>query len=219
VAGGRLHGAFGAAAKPHVCRQYPLVAVDLDVEERVGVDPGCYTFLESREAGARLPMDDLAVTPASPDEGQRSRERALLEQVCPADASPRDALTRLMGDPDAAWARWQAQVRARRATIEPLLAREDTGGPARAGARALLDATDAHDARLPSLTPALARHAVASARALVFLRLVRTLPSEAVLVTSLLGFVAAGACAEPAAAVAAWSRVLRAPAFVRALVG
>ena len=51
-----LHARVGAAAKPAVCRQFPLVAVETEAGRRVGIDPGCYTAWSTR-AAAPLPAD------------------------------------------------------------------------------------------------------------------------------------------------------------------
>ena len=65
--GCRIHAAQGPAAKPAICRQYPLVETDTGGGHRVGVDPGCYSAWQTRGAAplAYLRFDETTGTIAS----------------------------------------------------------------------------------------------------------------------------------------------------------
>lgn len=49
-----IHRRFGIEAKPLVCRQYPLVARQVGLEVRLGVDPGCLHAWRSWEDGPEV---------------------------------------------------------------------------------------------------------------------------------------------------------------------
>lgn len=82
----RIHAELGAAAKPAVCRQYPLRSIVAEDGQRVAVDPGCGSNWAVWQAGPELSATDLLPAPPRPASSQERRvERSLLELLAPGD--------------------------------------------------------------------------------------------------------------------------------------
>lgn len=232
----RIHAAFGADAKPRICRQYPVVAVRTEAGGRVGLDPGCYQAWRTWRDGPAVELADLvggaAVLP--PDEARA--EAAVVSILADPDATVATAIARLAGAfPPADGtlpAGFAARLRARLVAMPwaALLGEPTAGASLRAALApvATLAASLATNPALPLPWPALdpdtEAFALDATRRAVTLRVLRgTVPGAppAALLT-LAGVVACGwADPRPEAfgpALAAWTRALRAPPFRRALV-
>ena len=62
----RIHEAFGAEAKPLICRLFPLVRVMTETGVRVGISPRCYTWHQSFDQGpaqSAVEMTGVATLP------------------------------------------------------------------------------------------------------------------------------------------------------------
>jgi len=232
ASGCRIHGAYGGAAKPAICRQYPLVLLDTGDERRVGIDPGCYTAWATRAApppslegvlGHHVPLDAAA-----------ARQEAAVGAILGAPGrTVASALAALLGAPPASdgalpdgyAARWIHRLQA--APLAALVARPETGAAVRAGLAPLLATVPTLDPASPPPWPALAPEAdawaVEVAARMVALRLCSTFPFVPGVALLTLGGAVALAWADPrpepfARGLAAWSRALRAPVFWQALV-
>jgi Fe-S-cluster containining protein len=230
-----IHAALGAEAKPAVCRQYPLVWMKDEAEARIGVDPGCYTASLTAGDGRLLTAEEAELAVRAPlppplvgmEAGVLRVTRgatvgvALLALLPPGAGTDAERL-------DALLARWHARLRASEARA--LLDAPEAGASLRDALAPVLDAV-AHEAaapRFPLLPPELDRAAMDAARAVVFLRLARLLPPHATMLATLLGAATSATALTTsdgevdarrfAAALAGWSRALRAPPFVRAIL-
>lgn len=221
----RLHGTYGAASKPRICRQYPVVVVDTGRERRIGIDPGCYTAWQTVTAGEPVDAEGLAVAPIALPPGEEAVESAILTRL--RGASVRAAVSLLVpgdadedGFPVGLRERWLARLRA--AELGALIARPETGPSARAALTPLVDALPTWDTPPVAAFDDAEAWAVDVARRAVFLRLQPNVPVPAVALLTLLGAVAL-AWVDPRLAhvgpgLAGWTRALRAPIFVRALI-
>jgi hypothetical protein len=211
-----LHAKFGAASKPFVCRQYPVVAVDTGTERRVGIDPGCYTAYRTAKTGDDVAGEGLGVVTVKLDATAESQEFGLLG-LLRAAPSVRTALGNFAAP--GLEARWLARLR--QAEVGALIARPETG-PAGRAALAPLAAALAGELPTNALTAESDAWIRECARRMVFLRLQPALPPVAVAALVLLGGTTIGqvdpSIDRVAPALAAWCRALRAPLFVRALV-
>lgn len=231
----RIHAAFGAAAKPRICRQYPVVAVRTEAGGRVGLDPGCYEAWRTWRDGPAVELGGLVGGAAllPPDE---ARAEAAVVAILGVGTTVAAAIARLAGaapPADGALpAGFAARLRARLVAMPwPALLGEPTGG---ASLRAALAPVAALAGSLvedpsrplpwPTLDTEAEDFAIEATRRAVSLRVLRgTVPGAppAALLT-LCGVVACG-WADPrieafGPALAAWTRALRAPPFRRALV-
>jgi len=215
-----IHARFGAEAKPAVCRQYPLVVLATEGERRVGLDPGCYTAWRTRDA-APLQAESAVTSRALLDPAAARQEAALLALLAAPGLTIAAAITALGAAPGFE-ERWFAAVRS--APLRALLARPDTGASVRAALAeplARLDAADAPPAL--DLAPEQEAWALDVARRMVGLRLCSSFPFvPGVALLTLGGALVAGwSDARPApfaAALAGWTRAMRAPPWWGALV-
>jgi hypothetical protein len=231
----RIHGRFGMEFKPKVCQQFPLVAVRVGPDVRVGLDPACYASLATWTAGPEIGVQGIIATqvPTTPrdDAFEDAFEDAFLDATEADDADLHTMLAFLLGTPPAepapravvsAWVE-----RMQDADLRSLLELPDTSAALRVALAPVLDAATAWDRGAPPawprLDPTLERHAVQAIRQIVWLRLGRTLPMLPATVTLLvLGAVAIG-WADPrperfGVAFAGWIRAVRARAWWSALV-
>lgn len=218
-----IHGAFGAAAKPTICRQYPLVAVRTEQGARLGLDPGCYAAWR----GGGEPVDTAGAVGSAVTlpEGEARAEAAVVQLL---GGRLGDALGALVGERpgDTVPPRFAARLRERLAGLPwgPLLGAASAGDSLRA-ALAPVAAFATDPTRAPGwITPDQEAWAMDAVRRLVSLRLLHgTLPGAPVAALLGLSGVAACAWADPTPdvfgpALAGWSRALRAPGFRAALV-
>lgn len=214
-----LHARFGPAAKPAVCRQYPLVVLDAEDGPRVGLDPGCYTAASTRTA-APLATDGALPNRVPLDEPARRAEAGALARLSTAATVP-DALAAL-GVAPGFERRWLTTVQA--APLAPLLARVDVGRAVRSALAEPLARAAAWTEPPPlALGPEEHAWAVDVARRMVALRLCATFPfPPGVAVLALGGALFAGwvdpSPAAFGARLAAWTRAMRAPPWWSALV-
>lgn len=222
----RIHATYGSASKPRICRQYPIVIVDTGRERRIGIDPGCYTAWQTRLTGEPVTADGLAIASIAIAPGEEAVETAILARL--RGGSLRAAVGLLVpgesdedGFPAGLRQRWLARLR--EADLGGLIARPETGPSARAALTRLVDALPGWEAP-PSAAfdPDADAWAVDVARRAVFLRLQPHMPVPAVALLALMGATAL-AWVDPrlehvGPGLAAWTRALRAPIFVRALV-
>jgi len=224
-AGCRIHARFGAAAKPTICRQYPLVAVVTERGTRIGLDPGCYAGW--REGGDPVSTEG-AVGPRLelPPPGVAA-EQAVLGLL---EGALGQALGALVEEPleDGLPPRFLARWRQRLAELDwpVLLGSPDAGASLRAALTPLASfvADPDRPARWPALSGEQEAWALDVVRRMVALRLlqaVRLGPHPAALL--LLSGAVSCAMADPrpeafGPALAAWTRALRAPGFRAALV-
>lgn len=221
----RIHATFGGGEKPLVCRQYPVVVVDTGGERRIGVDPGCYHAWE--RGGEPVEVEGLGVHRVPlPPPGEAS-ERAVLAALKRC-SSPEEALRALVpgapderGLPGGLASRWITRLQA--ADLAALVGRPDAGPSLRAALAPLADAAPGWSASTPP--PAIhwedPMWPVEVARQVVFLRLQAGFPTPATAAFALLGAVSLAWVDPSAGAVgrglAAWTRALRAPMFLRAV--
>ncbi len=215
-----IHARFGAAAKPSVCRQYPLVVLQTESERRVGVDPGCYTAWSTRDA-APLSTDGALTNRVTVDAAAARQELALLALLATPGLGVLDALAAVGVGPGFE-ARWFAALRA--APLEALLARSDTGSAVRAALTGPVAALRALDAPPPlALAPAEEAWAVDVASRMVALRLCASFPFVPGVALLALGGALLCAWADPrpapfGTALAGWSRAMRAPIWWSSIV-
>lgn len=228
----RLHRHFGAAAKPHLCRQYPAVVLNTESDTRIGIDPGCFSSWSSWREGDLLAANAQMVPNAVVlDPNQAAAERAFLALA----RRPGATVAQLLADvldlppgPDGALpcglaGRWVATLQ--QARLQRLLLLPDTGAPVR---EALLPLTRASwDPACPPPWPVLSEEqeafVLSVARRMVFLRLTARLPTVQLGATLVLLGAVSAAWLDPAPQVfprtyAAWLRAIRAPVFWSALL-
>jgi hypothetical protein len=223
-----IHAAFGADAKPLVCRQFPFVRVDADGELRDGIDPASHAWATTRRDGPPLvPPAGAAPRPAPLPPDQRHAEAALLAALAAPDASLGSAVRLLCGRapgdgvPVDVAARWHARLTA--APLGPLLDRPEVGPLHRRSLAPLLDALRASPhPPPPRLTPTDERAALDLVHETIALRLVSRCPLVALTgLTLLLGATSiAGVAPDPRAfhvGLSTWCRTIRATPFLAAL--
>lgn len=213
-----LHANYGAASKPLVCRQYPVVAVDTGTERRIGIDPGCYTTYRTSSTGEDAKGEGLGVVHVKLDPAAESQEYALLGLLRSAP-NTRAALGNLAAP--GIEARWVERLR--QADIGALIARQETGPASRQALEPLAAwLAAANGPGTSGLSPEADAWTREAARRMVFLRLQPSIPPVAAAALVLLGGLALGwvdpSVDRVAPGLAGWCRALRAPVFVRALV-
>lgn len=231
-AGCRLHARFGAASKPAICRQYPLVLVDTGAERRVGIDPGCYSAWATRSAAP--PQIDGALGHDAPLDAAAARQEAQVGAILGAPGvTVAGALAALLGGEGAASAelppgfagRWIRRLHA--ADLGALLARPETGDAVRLALAPMVDTLARLDPAAPPGWPVLAPEedawAVEVAARMVALRLCASFPFVPGVALLALGGAVAVAWADPRPAsfgrgLAAWARAMRAPIWWQAVV-
>ena len=225
-----LHRSFGAAAKPHMCRQYPAVLVDTESDSRVGMDPGCFTAISTWRSGDPLAANaPLAPQAIVRDPDQAAFERGFLD-LSAREGTSVASLLRTLTDhepgqdlPRDLASEWVRQLQ--RGCLDRLLASEEHGEVVRVALTPVAKAAPGWDAAAPPAWPTVGpdedAFAVEVVRRLIFLRLGGDLPVDATAMLGLLGAVAIG-WTDPnrryfGAAMSAWSRAVRVPTFVNAL--
>ncbi|MCB9759412.1 MAG: YkgJ family cysteine cluster protein [Alphaproteobacteria bacterium] len=93
----RIHARFGPEAKPTVCRQFPIVAVRAEDGVRVGIDPSCYTAVQTWRDGPLAEEGSLISSKVSFEEGQARQEARLIEDLEAPGATVAGVLARLCG--------------------------------------------------------------------------------------------------------------------------
>ncbi len=228
----RIHAAHGLEAKPHLCRQYPLVATKVESGDvRVGVDPGCYASFLSWRSGPEVEAIQLMTGGVLYEgDGHQRQEEDVLQLLEAEGMSVAAALGLLTGTRSQGGALPagldERIVQAVQAMDLPgLVALPDAGPAMRRAMRPLARAAPSWERPppWPALSPEAEAWALEATRRLIWLRLNRNLPSAPVTaLLALVGAVAAGWVARDdahfGATYAGWLRGLRAPAFLRALL-
>jgi hypothetical protein len=224
-----LQCAAGAAAKPRLCRQYPLVVVQAEDGARIGIDPSCAAGVLSWRSGSEVRVDQPLGTEQVPSPEMQQAERALLD-LSDLPGSTIAGLLEVLasgrldggpGLPEGMASRWVATLGEALPRLERLLDAEALS-PLRPGFEKMLRRIPTWSAACPPPWPALAPEedawAVDVVRRILWLRLASGLPVvTGVVLLSLLGAVAAGWTDSSRAGfgwlLAAWSRLIRVQAF------
>ena len=225
----RIHSAFGAAAKPTVCQQYPSVTVETESGVRDGVDPGCYTAVTSWITGP------IASGPRGLARSSRlgpAEVRAEAHLLAVLDDDPRVAAIAAAvagvpvarGLPPGLAGRIVTQLQD--PALLRLIGRADAGPSAQAALRPVLEHAASLDAAAPPSWPVLSseaeRWAAEAMRRMLYLRLLDRVPVVAVAMLGVVGAVACGwhdPAAEPfGRAMAGWVRAIRAVPFLRRII-
>ena len=221
----RIHARFGLAAKPEVCRRYPLRATLAEDGLRVGVDPSCASDSEAWETGPEVAPLRVVERDRRLAGERAAAELELLELAALPGLSVAELAAALLHEPEAPPELPQRFTRHVLAslTAEPLVAhlRDPRHGAAlRARLEPVIDALEAwtpHQIPLWSqrLSTAQEAWALDTLRRHLFLRLGD--PSVPPLGQTLLWLFAVTACgwaapgAEFGPSLSAWLRVLRSP--------
>ncbi len=213
----RIHSRFGAAAKPAVCRQFPLVVAHTELGSRIGVDPSCFHAWRSWRDGPE-PAEDtplFAVDKERPA-GEAQQEAVLLDLLRHVP-HPATALAQLAAP--GLGARWADLLRAQ----DPLVLLKRTPGPrARAAVTQLLAVPGGADHWGP-LDNALSAYTLNAARTFVALRMghVQLKGIGSTLLVLLGALAASWQTTEPepyCELLAGWVRSLRVPPFWSTLI-
>lgn len=226
-----LHSRFGSESKPRLCQQYPLIVVRADGELRVGVDPTCYTAVQTWRDGPELPEGAAVASRVDLPPDQQAWESRFLDQIEEPQANIAGLLALLTGAasvdgglPDGFAGRWIRVLQ--EADLRDFSA--EMGAFPEALLRPLLSHGQGLDPSAPPAWPALSPEAEAWAieatRRIVWLRMghlvVPSVPAVAILLLS--GAVscgwAAGDLKQFGAYFAVWIRALRYTEFVRRLI-
>lgn len=223
----RVHSRFGMEFKPKVCQQFPLVAVRVGPDVRVGLDPGCYASLATWTAGPEIGVQGIIATQVPTTPRDDAFEDAFLDATEADDVTLPVMLAFLLGRTDASTTLAVWVERMQDADLRSLIDLPDTSAALRVALEPVLDAAGgwrrASPPEWPRLDPAVERHAVHAIRQIVWLRLGRGLPMlPAGVLLLVLGAVAVG-WADPrperfGVAFAGWIRAVRARAWWSALV-
>jgi hypothetical protein len=221
-----IHRRYGSPAKPTLCRQYPLVVLRTESGLRAGVDPGCFTGIATWKTAPILEDDSPIAGTVSWPEPVAAVEARLLD-LLGADGMTVAGLARALtgeageGMPPAFAARVLRRVQGM--DLASLLEERSAGAvfPEALGPLAAAIPTWAEPPpwRLGAEEDAWAIDAL---RRLIFLRLASHVQNPAAVVVLMLCGVLAAGWTDPrpapfGAAVAAWTRTIRAGRFVRAL--
>jgi Fe-S-cluster containining protein len=220
----RIHATFGAEAKPIVCRQYPIVAIRVDGDVRIGVDPGCLTGWKTWDSAPELDAGRFVATQRDIDPRFLPIEDAILEMA--DDLSASEMLRRLLGPQSSSFAADLVR-RAQTHRLSDRLRHPDTAPLLRSRLEATADrlsslnADDLSDLVLDGASDAWVREAV---RRVVWLRLVHRAPHPAAgAVLALSGAVLCSYAHDRfddfAPAFSAWLRVMRAPEVIAIALG
>lgn len=223
----RIHAKWGLLAKPLVCRQYPLVVLDADGEQRIGIDPGCFTHSQTWRSGPSIGNQPAAVSRVALPAAAKPLEQRVLALI---DGSrdlitPLAALTGETEWPTAYLHRWIAALQ--RIDLPSLLADPDTSPSLTDALTPLAEALPALNERElspPALSDEMVAYTLDATSRMVWLRLCTQLPSPAAV--ALLALSGAVSCAWVSddeetygRALAGWLRSMRAPAVLGRLFG
>lgn len=223
----RIHATYGSDAKPVICRQYPLVAVDVGGELRLGVDPGCYRHAETWRSAEPLEAGRLRAQRILLEGDDVQAEAALLALCDAPGQTVAGALGALIGRDPSTPAFVAATVRQLHAAdLRRVLAGAGYGGVWRASLMPVLDGVGRWVVSAPPAVvlsaeeEAYALDAVRRAIGLRLLHHVGSPPAAAflMLVGALVCAWATGGGPAYGSSLAGWTRALRSPPFQRALL-
>jgi Fe-S-cluster containining protein len=228
----RIHGTLGAEVKPTLCRQFPLVGHRVDDNVRLGLDPGCYSSIESYLDGPLVEDTGVVASKAALAPEQRSFEERLIDLCGSEGMRITGLLHALTGEPPTQQGGLQPAFSRRvvdllqRTDLLELLDDPDTSPLLRDTLRPVCAAVATWNVASPPAWPALSdsqeAFALDALQRMLYLRLAPKLPSVAgMALLMLVGVVAVAWSTEDERSfgygLAAWSRALRAPVFWRAL--
>ncbi len=223
-----IHKKYGAAQKPTVCRQFPLVATQTESEVRVEVDPSCYTAMSTWRNGTLVPDQPLVAATVNLSEFELSEEENILRLVSRAKTTA--GLLGFMSGSTSRKPKAPAQFDVhlinliQDAKISELLAEPDMGA-AFASSIAAISRVETEQFKPPTTAPSKGRErwALETTRRVVWLRLTPNIPTvRGVALLTLAGATLAHWLSESdadyALFLAGWIRALRSPLFVGRLV-
>lgn len=73
-----IHAVHGWAAKPQVCKQFPLVATRAEGEIRMGLDPACFSSMQRAPDEAEVDVERVVVGRVSVSENEAQLERQMV---------------------------------------------------------------------------------------------------------------------------------------------
>jgi Fe-S-cluster containining protein len=220
----RIHAKHGAAAKPLICQQYPLVAIRAGESVRVGIDPGCVSAWSSWDSGPEIDAGRLVATPVPLDPRLLGLEDQLVD-AC--DAPDAFALVRQLvgegpgeGVPPGFARELLRKVKTGR--LSERLMHPDTAASLRLRLRPVAERIDALDPADPpplTLSPDVDAWVREGVKRVIWLRLAHRVPhpaAAALLTLSGAALVGWTHHSLPAfgPAFAAWTRVMRSPEVV-----
>lgn len=228
-----LHRVFGGASKPRLCQQYPLIVLRADGEVRVGLDPTCYTAIQTWRDGPEVPEGAAVATRVDLPPAEQAWESRFLDLVEEPDATVAGLLSQLTGGgsingglPDGFAERWITVLR--EADFAGFFANTTMGPHPDGLLRPLIDVAQSLDPTTPPPWPALAPEseawAIEATRRVVWLRMSTiVIPSVPAVAMLLLGGAVLCGWATPdpkqfGAYFAVWIRALRYTDFVRRLI-
>ncbi|MBW1877489.1 MAG: YkgJ family cysteine cluster protein [Deltaproteobacteria bacterium] len=226
-----IHRALGATTKPVVCQQYPMIAVRVEDKLRVGLDPGCYTSIQTWRDGPLVPESKLVASKVTLPEDQCPVEEGLLDLCSIEGVTVARVVTALTGEQPPedsaglppAFAK-RLVIRLQAAALQPLLDLPDTAPLIRHTLTPVVSAIAEWNPEDPPSWPALGpeeeAYAIGAMRRMLYLRLAHGIPIvTGVALIAVVGVITcAWATRDPhtfGAALAAWCRAMRAPAFWR----
>jgi hypothetical protein len=217
----RIHATYGAAQKPIVCQQYPIVAVRVDGDVRIGVDPGCLSGWKSWTTAPELDAGRFVASDRSLDPRFLPIEDAILE-LCD-DVPAWQVLQRLLGPQPLAAFSADLVRRCQRFALPDRLGHADTATSLRlklapmAARLRELDPDHLPEPVLDAASDAWVREVV---RRVVWLRLAHRAPHPAAGALLTLSGAMLGAWAHSdypgfGPVLSAWTRVMRAPEVIQ----
>jgi Fe-S-cluster containining protein len=214
-----IHASFGPQAKPAICRQYPLVVVNLDGIQRTGIDPGCYTHHDRRDADPLTMTDDLTQTEVRDTPAQRN-DSDLVHRLLTHPNTNAELVVRTLSN-----APWGPFHRIAHGHMKPLglallLQRADASPCMRQSLDNVALCLDSAPPNERALQPNRDAHALNCTDRMVHLHL-SSLPAPQVALLMMCGTVLLNAVHESddafARGLAGWARLVRTPAFLAAL--
>jgi Fe-S-cluster containining protein len=223
-----IHKKYGAAQKPTVCRQFPLVATQTETDVRVSVDPSCYTAMSTWRTGTPVPDQPLVAATVNLSKFELDEEEKVLRLI--ARAKTTAGLLGLMAGsasrkPKAPSGFTENLIElVQNAKLSDLLKEPDMG---RAFASSIesISRVEAVQFKPTAASPSKSRErwAIETTHRIVWLRLTPNIPTvRGVALLTLAGAMLAHWLSETdsdyALFLAGWIRALRSPLFVSRLV-
>ena len=223
-----IHKKYGAAQKPTVCRQFPLVATQTESDVRVEIDPSCYTAMSTWRTGTPVPDQPLVAATVNLSAFELSEEERVLRLIKRAKTTA--GLLGLMSGSSSRKPKAPKGFNGRlieliqTAKISELLKEPDMGVGFASSITAISKVED-KGFRVPATSPSRERErwSIETTRRVIWLRLTPNIPTvRGVALLTLAGATLAQWLsdndADFALFLAGWIRALRSPLFVSRLV-